>query len=135
MAKQDPSSYEVGYGKPPAAKRFKKGASGNSLGRPRDSKNLRLLLEQELGSKIAITENGRHRSISKLAGMLKRLVNQAVAGKERSAKLILEYVREAESSQSPFRDRNGVAQMPIEIAREITARVENARRLASKTTS
>ena len=33
------SSYEVGYGKPPAKNRFKPGQSGNPKGRPRGAKN------------------------------------------------------------------------------------------------
>lgn len=32
---------EVGYGKPPAHSRFKKGTSGNLKGRPKGTKNLR----------------------------------------------------------------------------------------------
>lgn len=34
-----PSDYEVGYGKPPAETRFKKGQSGNPNGRPKGSRN------------------------------------------------------------------------------------------------
>lgn len=33
------AAYEVGYGKPPESKQFKKGASGNPNGRPKGSKN------------------------------------------------------------------------------------------------
>lgn len=35
-----PERYEVGYGKPPSATRFKPGQSGNPHGRPKGSKNI-----------------------------------------------------------------------------------------------
>ncbi len=38
--------YEVGYGKPPAASRFKKGQSGNPKGRPKVTKNVSNMLEE-----------------------------------------------------------------------------------------
>lgn len=40
-AQPNPRGYEVGYGKPPAAYRFRKGQSGNPLGRPRKMKAFR----------------------------------------------------------------------------------------------
>ena len=39
--------YEVGYGKPPEASRFKPGRSGNPKGRPRGSKNKRISLPKK----------------------------------------------------------------------------------------
>ena len=41
---RDGRGYEVGYGKPPKATRFKKGQSGNPKGRPRRQKTLGRLL-------------------------------------------------------------------------------------------
>ena len=39
MARKDQAPYEVGYGKPPSDKQFKKGQSGNPKGRPKGSRN------------------------------------------------------------------------------------------------
>jgi hypothetical protein len=43
----DDSSYEVGYGKPPTSGQYAKGKSGNPKGRPKGSKNLSTLVQQE----------------------------------------------------------------------------------------
>ena len=37
--------YDVGYGKPPKATRFRKGQTGNPKGRPKTSKNVGTMLE------------------------------------------------------------------------------------------
>lgn len=44
MARKDQASYEVGYGKPPSDKQFKKGQSGNPMGRPKGSRNKKPLI-------------------------------------------------------------------------------------------
>lgn len=72
--------YEVGYGKPPVATRFRKGRSGNPQGRGKGSRNLAQLIERELDQPLTITENGRRRSITKREAVAKQLVNKAVAG-------------------------------------------------------
>lgn len=76
----DKPGYEVGYGKPPKGTRFKKGQSGNPKGRPPREKILERLLDQELAEKVPIAENGRHRSVSKIDVIYRRLVNGAVQG-------------------------------------------------------
>ena len=49
--------YEVGYKKPPAHTRFKKGPSGNHRARPKASKDLAALLTEILDEKVTIMEN------------------------------------------------------------------------------
>src|SRR5947209_17104066 len=65
MAKSDKGSYEVGFGKPPRSSQFKPGQSGNTAGRPPGAKNFATALEQELKSRVLVTENGRRKRISK----------------------------------------------------------------------
>lgn len=89
--------YDVGYKKPPKQHRFKKGRSGNPKGRPRREKTFDSLLNRILDEKVAVTENGRHRKISKRQAIFKHLANRAAQGDE---KAFLEVVRSVEASYS-----------------------------------
>ena len=80
------SKYEVGFQRPPRHTQFRKGTSGNPKGRPRDSKNLATELEEALGEKVAIVENGRRRKITKRCAMIKQLVNKAASGDLRASR-------------------------------------------------
>lgn len=79
MKKMD-EDYEVGYGKPPKKTRFKRGKSGNKKGRPKGSKNTYTLLNEILGQKITVDENGEKFKISKKTAILTQLVNRGVNG-------------------------------------------------------
>lgn len=84
------NEYEVGYGKPPLHSRFKKGQSGNVHGRPKNSLNLRTIVEAALRERIVVTENGKRRKISKLEIAVKQLANKAAAGDPRSTRQVLD---------------------------------------------
>ncbi|MDB5497291.1 MAG: hypothetical protein JWP28_1322 [Phenylobacterium sp.] len=87
--------YEVGYGKPPAASRFKPGRSGNPNGRPKGAKNLATDLAEELGETIRIREGDRELRVSKQRAMLKALVAKALKGDARAASLLITLVAKA----------------------------------------
>jgi len=125
MPKSAGHDYEVGYGRPPAEGRFKKGASGNPRGRPRESRNISLLLEQELSSKVSVNENGRRRTITKLEGMVKQMVNRALAGNDRAVRLILEQTSGIDHSETRFREHDG--RISIKFAQEVMAEVDAQR--------
>ena len=76
MTKERKGIYEVGFGKPPRSSQFKPGQSGNAAGRPRGAKNFATALEQELKSRVLVTENGRRKRISKREVIAKHLVNR-----------------------------------------------------------
>jgi hypothetical protein len=79
----------VGYGRPPKATQFKRGQSGNPKGRPKGTRPVGAVLQEILGQKIAVTENGRTRRLPALEVMLRRLANDAMRSEPVALKLIL----------------------------------------------
>ena len=98
MAKADKGPYEVGFGKPPRSTQFKLGQSGNTAGRPRGAKNFATVIEQELDTRVTITENGRRRRISKREVIAKHLVNKAAGGDLKAIPLLLNEARARDSN-------------------------------------
>jgi len=78
--------YEVGYGLPPKATRFKKGKSGNPKGRPKGTLNLKTDVLEEANEMLVITENGKPRRISKQRAVVKQIYNKAIKGDIKAAK-------------------------------------------------
>jgi Family of unknown function (DUF5681) len=82
--------HEVGYGKPPVHTRFRKGRSGNPAGRPRGSRDLATLLGAELDKPVAVREGGGSvRKVRKRDALVAGLVNKALQGDLRAARLLL----------------------------------------------
>ncbi len=83
------TTYKVGYGKPPKAKQFKRGRSGNPKGRPKGSLNLATDLTAELGEHITVREDGRSRKVSKQRALIKSLMAKALQGDIRATAALL----------------------------------------------
>jgi hypothetical protein len=83
------STYKVGYGKPPKARQFKRGKSGNPKGRPKGSLNLATDLTAELGEQITVREDGRQRKVSKQRALIKSLMAKALQGDVRATAALL----------------------------------------------
>src|SRR5271157_5696234 len=94
-----PNSH-VGYRSPPEATRFKKGVSGNPRGRPKGSLNVATVLTRTLREKVAINENGRRRTVTKLEAALKQLVDKAAAGDLRALRHLTALAHDAEAQQN-----------------------------------
>jgi hypothetical protein len=76
--------YDIGYRRPPPSGQFKKGISGNPKGRPKGSKNLLSLLEQELSEKVVVHENGRRKTVTRMQAIVKRMVAGALQGEPKA---------------------------------------------------
>ena len=68
--------YDVGYKKPPAHTRFRKGRSGNPRGRPKGSANYLTVLRRVLAQKVTISEGGNSRKITKIEAAMTQLLNK-----------------------------------------------------------
>ena len=92
--------YEVGYGKPPRAHRFKPGQSGNRLGRPRPLPEIVDLFGKELKRKHTIIEGGQQVRIPMLQLLVKRLLQMAVKGDLRALSEALDFAYQHQRSES-----------------------------------
>jgi Family of unknown function (DUF5681) len=104
----------VGYRRPPLATRFRPGESGNPRGRPKGARNFSTVIASALSERVAVTENGRRRRITKLEAAIKQLVNRAAAGEARATTLLIQLAQanEAKAAQ-PDTERGGDADMVV----------------------
>jgi hypothetical protein len=84
--------YDIGYGRPPQAHRFRKGVSGNPKGRPGGTRNLKTDLLEELAERILVKEGETALKISKQRALIKTLAAKALKGDTRAATLVLTMV-------------------------------------------
>jgi Family of unknown function (DUF5681) len=84
--------YDIGYGRPPKKSQFRPGQSGNPTGRRKASPTIGARLRELVHSKVAVTEQGRTRRISRLDVMLRQLGNDAMRGDKRAFKLLMEFL-------------------------------------------
>jgi hypothetical protein len=116
--------YNIGYRRPPIGTRFCPGQSGNPRGRPKGARNLSSVVAAALGERVAVTENGRRRRITKLQAAVKQLVNRAASGEARATQLLLALVQANEAhSAHPDAGRLGDADaiVMVELARRLRA--------------
>ena len=121
----DREESRVGYGRPPAATRYRKGVSGNPRGRPKGARNIATVLAATLGERISITENGRRKRITKLDAAVKQLVNRAAAGEARSLQLLLGLVQAIEARPDPS-DPQQPSEADQEVMRDLMRRMGEA---------
>ncbi|WP_018043907.1 DUF5681 domain-containing protein [Methylobacterium sp. 88A] len=94
-----PTAYEVGYGKPPADHRFRKGQSGNPRGRPRGHsaplgrRDLLDALTQAAREPITITKDGRTIRTTQIEALAQQLTRKAMQGDMKAAKLLFDNIK------------------------------------------
>lgn len=91
-------SFDVGYRKPPKHTRFQKGKSGNPKGRGKGVRNFATEIEEELNTRVRITENGKHKKITKRKAIAKQLVNKATIGDPKAIPILLNDARQRETA-------------------------------------
>lgn len=72
--------YEVGYGRPPLASRFKPGQCGNPKGRPKKAQSLAAATERELERTIVVQHQGRAKRLTKREVVSRQIVDKACRG-------------------------------------------------------
>jgi len=93
-SKRNRSDYEIGFGRPPKATQFKKGTSGNKKGRPKGTKNIATLFHEAMHQRVAISENGQRRTITKIQAALTQLANKAATGDPKAIQASINIARE-----------------------------------------
>jgi len=111
MSRSNKGASEVGYKRPPVASRFKKGQSGNPQGRSRRRPaTVAAMVAEELQSTAIISENGHRLKVSKIRGLIKQAVKQAINGNFQPLVLItkisdnLDYLTGAATRKNPATD-------------------------------
>jgi uncharacterized protein DUF5681 len=82
------NDYDVGYGRPPVATRFRLGGIGNPKGRPKKEKTVGQDLEEALMIRVRIEENGRSKTMTAQQVILRNLVRAAARGDTRAIHLV-----------------------------------------------
>ena len=96
MPSDGPGDYEVGYGKPPLASRFKKGNNANPRGRPRKPKDLAAMLKRALDAPVVVVENGARRRLTKREIVIAQLVDKCASADLRATKILLDMLHKLE---------------------------------------
>jgi RNase P/RNase MRP subunit p29 len=110
------AAYEVGYGKPPAAGRFRPGQSGNPRGRPKGSRNRPKLpaLNEERLKNIVLEEAYRTVSVNDAKGqvsipmaqaVIRSLAVNAAKGHQRAQRLFTQLVSTTERQNKQLSDQ------------------------------
>jgi uncharacterized protein DUF5681 len=106
---------KVGYKRPPKATQFQKGRSGNPKGRPKNTRNLKADLADELTSRISITVHGRAASVTKQKALVMALITRAIKGDTRAATVIVTLIRQLLEADAQFDDAMQPSPADLEI--------------------
>jgi hypothetical protein len=96
--KKSADSYEVGYGKPPAATRFKKGQSGNPKGRRKRTPQAEIeeLFIKEYMRPVKVREGDRVQTMPAIQVIMRAEINKGVKGSGPAQRSVLRTARQIE---------------------------------------
>ena len=122
-----PQNYDIGYGKPPTASRFKKGQSGNPRGRPtgatartpaRPTERLKDILLEEAYRPITVHAGNRTLTLPMAQAVIHTLAVEAAKGTPRDRRLFIEIVTMIERERTARYDAFVKTAMDYKIAWE-----------------
>lgn len=91
--------YEVGFGRPPEASRFRPGRSGNPAGRPRRrGRGEEPPFEAVLGRIVSVIEDGVEREVSAAEAFLLYLTKRGLDGDSAAARLAMDAIAQARAA-------------------------------------
>lgn len=99
MAKDGAQTYDVGYGNPPRATRFKKRVSGNPRGRPKAKQETwGSVITEVLNGDMEFLEGGRVKHAPALEVMARNQAKRAVKGEVAVARMLLKLKQYADAN-------------------------------------
>jgi len=80
-----PKNYAVGWGRPPAASKFKVGnVAALKKGRPKKTRTVGQIIESALMTKVTVMENGRSKTMTAEEVIIRKLTLDAAGGDKRA---------------------------------------------------
>jgi hypothetical protein len=110
------------------ATRFKPGTTGNPRGRRKGARNFRTAIQNELKRRVAVTEDGKRKKITKREAVAKQLVNKAAAGDPKAIPVLLSETRPYETDAAADASRAAEMMSPEDqaVMESITRRIREA---------
>ena len=119
----DQNTPQVGFARPPAKHRFKKGQSGNRKGRPKMKYDIYTLLQRVLKRKVRLKGADRQMQVSE--ALIRKLRELALSGDRRAISLQRRILEEAGVNQTERHDPEEIKQRVLDGFRNMGVKIKN----------
>jgi hypothetical protein len=128
-SKKTQGDYQIGYGRPPPQHQFKSGRSGNPKGRPRGNPTTGDVFMKEAARLIRIKKGEDIETITKLEGIVRRLLQMALEGDVAAARLAFAVLAQpgTNDGQSASPEHEEFGDISDDVMRRMLARFEHLR--------